>query len=275
VNEVISSAANPLVKRVRQLAADRRTRRREGAFVVEGIQPVWMAIEAGWTVETLVVADEGSGPPGGGLPERVVALVAEQEAAGVRVARLTPELFGRVSERDAGVGLLAVVASRPALSLDEVRPGPEELFVVLDRIANPGNLGTILRTADAAGVAGLVLLGDATDPYAPGVIRASMGSIFGQRLIAVRNATDLVDWARDQEVQLVAASGGAAEPHWRTEFRRPAALLLGSEREGLPPDLLAQADARVRIPMTGTAESLNLAVAAGIMMYELQRHRLA
>jgi TrmH family RNA methyltransferase len=259
--EIITSAANPLVKRVRQLA-DRRHRRREGAFFVDGVQPVWRAVEAGVGVETLIVApDLLAGSP-------AMRMVEEQEARGTRVARLSRELFLRLSEREGAPGLAAIVRGRlgglDALAADGV-------LVALHEIGNPGNLGTIVRTADAAGAAGVVLIGDTTDPFAPAAVKASMGSLFAVALAHAPTLDDFFAWTTGHGVPVVATSGRAPDDHWATRYPRPVAVLLGSEGSGLPPEALRRADRQVRIPMVGTAESLNLAVAAALMLYELNR----
>ncbi|HEY0577274.1 MAG TPA: RNA methyltransferase [Pseudonocardia sp.] len=261
--EVISSAANPLVKRIRSLG-DRKHRRREGAFVVEGIQPVWRAVEAGWELETLAVVPEW-------LPESAAGMVAEQRALGVRVAELSGELAGRLTERDRPPGLFAVVRARTT-DLDELAVPSDGVFLALHEIANPGNLGTVLRTADAAGAAGVILIGDAADPFAPAAVKASMGSLFAVPVAAVPDAGGFLRWARAREVAVLATSGYAEREHWSHAYRPPLAVLLGSEGDGLPADLIAQADRTLRIPMTGTAESLNLAVAAALLLYEARRH---
>jgi TrmH family RNA methyltransferase len=236
VTGLISSAANPLAKRLRQLG-ERKFRRQTGSFVVEGPQPVWRAVEAGWEIQTLVVAPDL-------LTGRSPALVAEQEAAGTPVVRFTAELFTRLSEREGPAGLAAIVRTRTT-ALDEL---------------------------DVAGGAGVILIGEATDPFAPAAVKASMGSLFALPVALARRPEDFIAWARDRGIQVVATSGAAEHEHWRAGYRPPLAVLLGSEREGLTGDLLVAADLRVRIPMTGTAESLNLAVAAGIMIYEVRRH---
>jgi TrmH family RNA methyltransferase len=264
MTETISSAANPLVKRIR-LLADRRHRRREGAFVVEGIQPVWRAVEAGWEIETLVVVPEllGDSP--------AMQMVREQEARGVRVARIARELFVRLADREGPPGLAAIVRGRLG-GLDTLTVTPDAVFVALHEIGNPGNLGTIIRTLDAVGGAGIVLIGDSTDPFAPAAVKASMGSLFAVDVAHVQEADDFFAWAGAQGVQVITTSGRANAEHWSTGYPTPLAVLLGSEGDGLPPDLLARGDRSVRIPMVGTAESLNLSVAAAVMLYEVRRH---
>jgi TrmH family RNA methyltransferase len=266
VTETISSAANPLAKRMR-LLADRRHRRREGAFVVEGNQPVWRAVEAGWEIETLVVAPELLGDAAAGL-------VAEQEAGGVRVARLSSELFVRLSDRDGPSGLAAIVRGAVA-ELESLTVTPGSLFVALHEIGNPGNLGTVIRTADAVGASGVVLVGDTTDPFAPAAVKASMGSLFAIDVVHVPDLEGFFAWAGRHGVRVLATSGRAEAAHWDTEYPTPSAVLVGSEGDGLPELALVKADACVRIPMTGTAESLNLAVATGVLLYEARRRALA
>ncbi|WP_051343104.1 TrmH family RNA methyltransferase [Pseudonocardia spinosispora] len=264
-NEVITSAANPLVKRIRSLA-DRKHRRREGAFVVEGVQPVWRAVEAGWTVETLVVASEL-------LPDSAADMVTAQRARGVRVAEVSAELAGRLTERDRSPGLFAVVRIRTTAS-DSLDVPADGVFVALHDVANPGNLGTIIRTADAAGAAGVLLVGDTADQFAPSAVKASMGSLFAVPVVRLPDLPTFFGWARDRSVSVVATSGYAEREYWSGEQSTPSAILLGSEGDGLPDVALEGADRVVRIPMVGTAESLNLAVAAGLMLYEARRHRI-
>src|SRR5258708_5937613 len=170
MTEVITSAANPLVKRVR-LLADRKHRRREAAFVVEGIQPVWQAVEAQAAIEVIIVAPELLRHPG------ATAMVAEQEAAGVRVARLSGELFGRISDREGPSGLAAIVRAAP-VTLAGLAAGADLVFVALHSAASPGNIGTVIRTASAAGAAAGTLIGPSAHPFDPAAAKASVGARF-------------------------------------------------------------------------------------------------
>jgi RNA methyltransferase, TrmH family len=263
VAEVISSATNPLVKRIR-LLADRRHRRQEGAFLVEGSQPVWRAVEAGWEIESIIVAPDL-------LSERAAELVARQQARGTRVVRFSRELFTRLSDRDGPSGVAAIVRGRvPGLGALDVGSG--SVFVALHEIGNPGNLGTVIRTADAVGASGVVVIGDSTDPFAPAAVKASMGSLFAVPVALAADLDEFFAWTIERGVRVYATSGRAEAAHWDTDYPGPAAVLMGSEGEGLPESALARADVRVRIPMTGTAESLNLAVATGVLLYEARRH---
>jgi len=263
MSELISSAANPLMKRLRALS-ERKGRRREGAFFVEGLQPVWQAVEAGAEIETFIVA-----------PELLVSapaqrLIAEQTTRGVRVAQLSAVLFRGLSDREGPTGLGAIVRARTA-RLEDLPVRPDAPLIALHNIGNPGNLGTIIRTADAAGAGGIILLGETTDPFAPAAVKASMGALFAVPIAHIADPERFFVWAAERGVAIVGTSAHAEATHWAARYPRPLALLLGSEGDGLPPELLGRGTLQVRIPMGGTARSLNLAVATGILLYEVRR----
>jgi RNA methyltransferase, TrmH family len=263
MTELITSAANPLVKRVR-LLADRKHRRREAAFVVQGIQPVWQAVEAHAEIEVIIVAPELLRHPG------ATAMVAEQEAVGVRVAHLSGELFGRIADRDGPSGLAAIVSAAP-VTLAALAADADSVFVALHSAGNPGNIGTTIRTASATGAAGVIMIGPSADPYDPVAVKASMGALFTVPVATAESAAEFLDWAHRSSIRVAATSARGSVTCWQADLKPPLAILLGSEGTGLPDELLAGADLRVAIPMTGTAESLNLAVAAGILLYEVRR----
>jgi RNA methyltransferase, TrmH family len=264
----ISSPANPLVKRFRLLSSQTRKHRREqNAFVVEGIQPVWRAVTSGWPVEALIAdADLRA-------DSRAATMLREQEASGVRVAEISHDLFLRLASREGSPGLAAIVRTQTT-SLQELTVSEDSVFVALHQIANPGNLGTIIRTLDAVGGQAVILIGDSTDPYAPTAVKASMGSLFAIQLAHARTTDAFFDWAETKGVTTLATSGNADQDHWSTTYQAPLAVLFGSEGTGLPSELLARASKRLRIPMTGTAESLNVAAAAAVMLYEIKRHAI-
>jgi TrmH family RNA methyltransferase len=263
VRETITSASNPLVKRLRALG-DRRTRRREGAFVVEGVAPVWQAVDAGADVELLVVCPELlAGSP-------AESMVTEQEAAGVGVARLSRDLFTRLSDRDGPSGLAAVVRT-PDLSPARLPAVTDGFYVATHEMANPGNLGTVIRTAEGLGAAGLLVVGDGADPFSPQAVKASMGSLFHLPVAQLPGLDELFAWAADAGVRTVTSSAKATTTLARAELTRPLVLLLGAERTGLPAEALERSDVDVTIPMAGHATSFNVAVAAGMLMYEIVR----
>lgn len=268
MDELITSATNPVAKRFRALA-DRKHRRREGAFVVEGLQPVWRAVTAGWPIETLVVAPDLLVNPA------AVQMVAEQESRGVRVSRLSAELFTRLSDRDGPAGLAAMVRGTVG-GLGSFVPGDGPL-IGLYRAGNPGNIGTILRTADAAGAGGMVLVGPSADPLSPAAVKSSMGSVFAVPLAHAASSEEFFDWLVGDERVAVAITGTGRSSLWDNDLdgvlTGRCALLLGSEGDGLPEDVALRCAYSVRIPMWGTAESLNLATAASVVLYEIARRR--
>lgn len=261
----VASHANSLVKRARRLR--RGAGRRDGSFYVEGAQPAWRLVESGWDVEALLVCPELV------TNRRTLDMALELDRRGVPVARLTPALFEHVAGREGPTGI-AALARRPApLGLASIRLGERALVLAVEHPSNPGNLGTIVRTADALGCAAVVSLGTGCDPLDPRAVRASMGSAFTVPHVRCE-ASELLAWARAQGAATIASSGYAEASMWDLRPPARAVLLLGNEGEGLSDDLLAAADAAVRIPMVGRAESLNLAAAAAVLGYALSRERL-
>jgi RNA methyltransferase, TrmH family len=260
---LITSAANPLVKRIRSLRL-RKERERAGEFFVDGIQPVWQALDHEAEVELVVVA------PGLLTSEPARVRVAEAERVGIPVARVAPAVYDKLSERDHPSGLGAIVKRRET-PLGELAVGPRDVVVAVEDIGNPGNLGTIVRTADGAGAAGVVVVGDATDPTHQAALKASMGTIFSVPVCRAASVAELLDWARSRDLSVVTTSARASTGYADAPYELPALLLLGSEAEGLSPEVLGRGDLQVRIDMAGSATSLNVAVAAGILLYEIKR----
>ena len=263
--ETVTSAANPVVKRMRMLAS-RKYRQREGLSLAEGIQPVWQAVEAGAPVETLIYAPDLL------RYQPAVEMVLDAERRGVRVVRLSGELFQRLSDRDGAAGLAAIVGQR-LTALDDLPAGPGAVFVALHEIGSPGNLGTVIRTADAAGAGAVILVGATADPYDPAAIKASMGAIFSVPVARAADSEEFFAWAGRRDLPVVTTSAGAEQDVWQVRYPDPVAVLMGSEGPGLADADLRRGRLQVSIPMTGTAESLNLAVATGVILYEVVRQR--
>ncbi len=260
---VITSTANRLVKRIRALG-QRKHRDAEGAFFFEGIRPVWSAVEAGAPIEMLVVAPE--------LLTSAAAseMVEAQRKKGTHIATLAPNVFESLAEREHPSGLGAIVRMVPR-SLADLEVNRKSFFVAVQDAGNPGNLGTIIRTVDGAGGSGVVLIGHSTDPYYPAAIKASMGTLFRVPLVRVAEIGELTTWGRTKELAIVTTSSRAPTVYWSAPFRFPLVLLFGSEGEGLRDEEWARGDLAVRIPMSGSADSLNLAVSVGVLLYELRR----
>lgn len=252
-------------RRVRALR-DRQTREDEGVVVVEGIRQVLAAHESGQQFEAVLV------DPSRLRSEIAWEFISELQAAGGPVVHLTPAEFERLSARDNPVGIAAIVRWRPKrLVLGE--PPTGSLYLATDNVRDPGNLGTLMRTAEALGVAGMIIHGG-TDPGHPTAVRASLGSVFQLPIYAARSLDELFQWANRHGLETVATSAHGTVDLNEAMVGMPTLVLVGNEAEGLTEDTLDRADVAVRIPLTGSATSINVSVAAGIVLYEFRR-RLA
>jgi TrmH family RNA methyltransferase len=264
----ITSAQNPRFKALRSLRL-RKYRQRDRLFLIEGIRIVEEALTAGAPVETLVYAPELL------VSERARALVVRLDPA--QHLALSAGLFRTLSQRDEPQGIAATVRiGDPALS--EIPLIDDLLVVVAYQLRDPGNLGAIIRTADAAGATGVVIVGPSVDLLDPQTVRATMGSLFALPIVRLADEALLFRWfenirAGGLPLVAVASSAHAAQLHYEAEYRRPLALLVGSERHGLPQPVREQADLQVRLPMAGRATSLNVAAATAALVYEIIRQR--
>lgn len=248
------------------LRHNRRKREQRGEFLVEGVRAINRCVASGWPVAAVLTALDAQRSPW-----------AEQTAAALPTAarmELRADLFARLTDREEPPELL-LVARLPASDLATVPLLPDAVVVVLDRPASPGNLGTVIRTADALGAGAVLTVGHGAHLYDPRTIRASVGSLFALPVLPVPSNQALLDWLTGWRAQApglrVYATDEAGEVELRpgVELRRPAVLLLGTERAGLSRALRDLADVTLRIPMQGSATSLNVAVAHGIALHHL------
>lgn len=260
---MITSFSNSLVKRIKQLR-QKKQRQAEGVFFAEGLRVVLSALEHDAPVETLIVAPELL------KSETARQAVEGHERKGGAVVQVAAAIFQSLSERDNPTGLGALLHI-PHTRLDQLTISPDALFVLLDQVSDPGNLGTVLRSIDAAGAAGLILVGDSTDPYHPTAVKASMGTLFSVPLVQLTDFNPVWTWAQANQVYTIATSAKAQQLYWDAPYRFPALLLMGNEQMGLEKDVLNAAAIQVTIPMHGTASSLNLGVATSLLLYELRR----
>jgi RNA methyltransferase, TrmH family len=250
---------NQRVQRLRRLVRDPRARRAERAFVLEGPHLVEAAVAAEVPLEAIYVA-----PGGGG------AVVQRARAAGAAVHGLAPGVMERVADAVSPQPVLAV-APLPAPNLEELRPAT--LVVVCVGLQDPGNLGTVVRSASAAGVAGVICCDGTVDPYSPKCVRASAGALFHVRLVAGRPAVEVLDELGSWGLRRLGARARDGVPHHRADLRPPTAFVLGNESHGLAPDVEALLDGFVTIPMAAGVESLNVAAAASVLLFEAARQR--
>lgn len=242
---IVTSVHNSAIKAIRQLA-DRKHRQAEGLFVAEGGKVLARARDEGWE------------------PVTVLSLTAVEPWGEARLIRVDEKVMASVSAQRNPPPVLAVFRQRWQRSVS-----PRGVWVALEEMRDPGNLGTIIRTADAVGASGVVLAGHSCDPWGPDCVRATMGSIFGLPLVRLAHP-DFLDLCRSWPGEVVGTHLEATADYRRT-YRPPTLLVMGSESKGLSADAAAACSALVRIPMPGRAESLNVAVATALMLYETIR----
>jgi len=263
----LTSAANPRLKALLALRR-RRVREGEGVTVVEGYEELALALSAGVRPRTVLYCPELMLDPTaqGRLVERV-------RGDGVETIRVERAAFEKVAYREGPDGFLAVV---PAVGtgLDRLDLPPDPLVLVCEGIEKPGNLGAMLRTADAAGVAAVIAADPVTDWGNPNVVRASKGTVFAVPVASATTA-EVLDWLARNGIRLISTTPDTEVLHTGVDYRGGVAVAVGTEKQGLTDALLAGADERVRIPMSGLANSLNVATSAAVVLYEAVRQREA
>jgi TrmH family RNA methyltransferase len=257
---LITSFANQNVKLIRKLE-QKKYRQETGLFFIEGLRTVGEAIQTGASIDTLVVA-----------PELLVSdfgksLLDHPAIQNVERIEVSAEIYQKLAHKEGPQGIGAIVKQNWQ-AIDHIQVDSGDLWVALDAVSDPGNLGTIMRTAEAVGSRGIILLGHSTDPYDPTAVKASMGAIFSLEL-AQSDWDSFLIWEKKNQLTIVGTSDSAKTDYQKVEYRRPMILLMGSERHGLPEEMQAACDHVVFIPMEGRTDSLNLAVATGVMLYQI------
>lgn len=256
----ITGFSNPTVKALRALR-DKKHRRAEGKFLAEGLRLLTDARESGILPETLVMA-EGRDPH-----PLLTALEAEVLANGGDVLETSTDILAKITGKDNPQAVAGVFAEFDT-GLGRLNPLCAPIWLVAHAVRDPGNLGTMLRTGDAVGAGGLILIDDCADPFSVEAVRASMGAVFTVPIAQAR-WDEFVPWLRGGPGQLIAASLREAVPYRGAAYAAPCFILVGNESRGLPEDYEAACDLRVTMPMKGRADSLNAAVAAAVLAYEV------
>lgn len=255
---MISSPSNPRIKHLVRLRT-RRARDADGVTLVEGHAELGRARDAGVRIRA-VFHDPG-------------VVDASRFPTALEVVAVSPAALAKVAMRSSTEGFVAVV-DRPGTALADLVPGARPLVLVVEAVEKPGNLGAMLRTADAAGVGAVLIADPTTDLANPNVVRASLGCVFTVPA-AVAPAGDVISWMRGHSIRLCATTPAGEVGLFDADLTGPLAIAIGAEHAGLGAELLAAADLKIRIPMAGTADSLNASVAAGIALFEAVRQRRA
>lgn len=260
----IKSLQNPRVKAAVRLR-DRRHRQKQGRILIDGARELARAIGAGVPlVEVFVCEPLCTGPD-------ARQVLAALPGCGAEILHVTEPVFEKLAFGDRAEGVLGVAAT-PSRTLADLALPDNPLVVVLEGVEKPGNVGAVLRTADAAGLSALVVADGRTDLYNPNAIRASLGTIFTLP-VCEATAAETLDWLRRNDLAIYAARVDASLPYMQANYRRPAAIVLGSEAEGLSAAWSADDVTSVRLPMLGAADSLNVSATAAVLFYEALRQR--
>lgn len=250
----ITSLNNPTVKAVRALHR-RKGREETGRFLVEGLKSVVEAVTLGRSPRTLLYGEAASGHP----------LLRQVEAAAGETLLVSPAILEKISRRDNPQAVLGVF-DQVFATLGDLAPASARCWVALETVRDPGNLGAIIRTADAAGCGAVILVGECCDPYSVEAVRATMGSIFATPIVRA-TVPEFLAWRRRWPGSVVGTLLSAAVDFRAAPYRDPTLLVMGNEQAGLTAALAETCDVAVKIPMRGRADSLNLAVATGVMIY--------
>ena len=257
----VTAFSNATVKRLRSLR-DKKARRAEGLFLAEGLRIITEARDSGRLPEIIAFSAEGA------RHSLAAEIIAETETAGGDAVETTSDILSKMSGKDNPQMLLGAYR-QPDAALERIDRSKAPLWICAQALRDPGNIGTILRTGDAVGAGGLILIDDSADPFSVEAVRASMGAIFTQE-VAVTRWPEFLNWLREGNGQLVGTSLQATQDYLDAEYRRPCFLLIGNEQQGLPADYEAECDLLVKIPMAGRADSLNAAMAAAVMAFAVK-----
>ena len=266
--ETVTSAQNPKIRELLALQEKSRTRRETGLFVVEGRRELLHCIEAGFGIRTVFVCPDI-------IPENEVIKILSGIPANCfpNVIEVPSVLYSKIAYRGGTEGIIAEIRQRK-LSLQDIKTQKAPLVIVLESVEKPGNLGAVLRSADAAGADAVIVCDPLTDLYNPNLIRASIGAVFS-RQVAAASSEDTIRWLKSKNIQILTAQLQDSRYYYDTPMTRGTAIVMGTEATGLTDIWRENADARIKIPMLGQLDSLNVSVSAAILLYEAVRQRSA
>jgi TrmH family RNA methyltransferase len=257
----VTAFSNSTVKLLRSLR-DKKARRAEGLFLAEGLRILTEARDSGRLPEIVAFTSDGARHP------LAAEIIAATELAGGDAVETTPDILSKMSGKD-NPQMLIGAYRQPATALERIDRSKAPLWIVAQALRDPGNIGTILRTGDAVGAGGLILVDDCADPFSVEAVRASMGAIFTQEIAAAR-WPEFVSWLRGGPGDLVGTSLKGTQDYLDAEYQAPCFLLIGNEQQGLPVEYEGECDLLVKIPMAGRADSLNAAIAAAVMAFAVK-----
>ena len=254
----ISSLQNPLVKQISQLLEKPRERRKTGLFVVEGKREIELAQKGGYSIDTVLVC-----------PEIYGEIPSEMDTS--NLIEISLEVYQKLAYRKTTEGIIAILKSKEH-SLEDLDVGDNPLILVAEAPEKPGNIGALLRTADAANLDAVIIANPRTDLYNPNIIRSSVGCLF-TRQIAIGSTQEIISYLKKNKISIFCAALQASKPYHNCDFSRSSAIVVGTEADGLSDEWLDNSDQNIIIPMQGEIDSMNVSVAAGILIFEASRQR--
>lgn len=257
----VTAFSNDTVKLLRSLR-DKKARRAQGLFLAEGLRILAEARDSGLLPEIVAFSADGARHP------LAAEIIAATEERGGDAIETTPEILSKMSGKDNPQMLLGAYR-QPETLLKQLNRSLSPLWIVAQALRDPGNIGTILRTGDAVGAGGLILIDDCADPFSVEAVRASMGAVFTQQ-IATARWPEFVSWLRSGDGQLLGTSLKSSRDYLEAEYSQPCFLLIGNEQQGLPAEYESECDLLVKIPMAGRADSLNAAMATAVMAFAIK-----
>ena len=265
--ENVTSAQNQKIKELLALQEKSRARKAAGLFVVEGRRELGHCLDAGFVPRTLFICGEIL------TEEELNDLLGKAERLNpkVGVVQIPYELYGKIAYREGTEGVIGEVEYRER-TLDSIKLGDKPLVIVLESVEKPGNLGAVLRSADAAGADAVIICDPLTDLYNPNLVRASIGAVFTLQ-VAAASSEETIEWLKARNIQILTAQLQDSSLYYDTDMTVPTAIVMGTESTGLTDIWRKAADAHIRIPMLGRLDSLNVSVSAAILLYEALRQR--
>lgn len=262
----ITSVSNPIIKDIKSLT-QKKNRDASNRFIAEGMKLVIDAIDSGWEIETFIYGKAAVEKP---IVQKTAARVVAKSGL---VLEVSEKVLSSITRRDNPQMVVGIFTQR-FTQLQDIEPSNNETYLALDRVRDPGNLGTIIRTADAAGVSGIILVGETTDPFSIETVRATMGSIFALPIVK-SDVEEFIQWQNGKKMSVIGSHLKGSVDYRQINYKdTPCVLLMGNEQAGLPDELAEKCDQLARIPQVGDADSLNLAIATALMTYEARRHLL-
>lgn len=261
--EIISSLQNPKIKNIVKLLSKNKERKAQGLFIIEGARELSLALAANYQIDSLFLCRELFSKTE--YPDVLQTIPAD------KIHEVTLPVFEKIAYREGSDGLLTLAMAQPH-TLENLKLSDNPFIIILESVEKPGNLGAILRTADAAKADAVIICDPLADFYNPNVIRSSVGCIFTVQTAACLSS-EALEWLHKNRITSYAAELNAANWYQDTDFRKPSAILMGTEADGLTDFWLENADTRIKIPMRGKIDSLNVSVSTAILTFEAMRQR--